>query len=382
MSATPILDLEEPVPQPRSRWFSIVIGLLIGLAIGAALILADQGFLPDWGLPSFNGLLLIPALYAAITIHEVGHLLAAVLVGFAIGTLGIGGFVVSKCSGRWRFSFDRRRALAGYFRPLTKATDFDVRRFALMVAGGPVASILLSAACIALWTRVGDGRWSWLGTFVWVAFFLVVMSLVPFSTGLTRSDGARLLQLLRDADAPRRWMALIALQTEEANGVRPSRWDPALVREILQMNESAPEYPFCQLMAYYRCLDTGSEEQALVHLESALSRSKSCGNVFRHALFLEAASASALLRKQAKQARAWRDRAHKLSKPKLPSVCEAGIAMCEGRYEEAVRHWQTAQAYIAKRKLDSGLIRFASEKWAEKEAECHLAMAERAVWVR
>lgn len=123
-------------------------------------------------------------------------------------------------------------------------------------------------------------------------------------------------------------------------------------------------------MAYFRRLDQGREEEALSHLENALARSARVGRVWQHVLYLEAASASACLRKQGAQARTWLERSAKLRKPDSPAPVEAGIAMCEGRYDDAVRHWEAAEAYAVKRKLDSGLARFAREKWAEHAREC------------
>jgi hypothetical protein len=89
----------------------------------------------------------------------------------------------------------------------------------------------------------------------------------------------------------------------------------------------------------------------------------------RHALYLEAACSSALLRKNTTNARAWHARAAKLRKPKI-GAAEAGIAMCEERYAEALDHWAAARARVDRLRLDSGLIRFAKARWAECEAEC------------
>jgi hypothetical protein len=116
-----------------------------------------------------------------------------------------------------------------------------------------------------------------------------------------------------------------------------------------------------------------------MHLENALARSAHAGKPLRCALFLEAACASANLRKQAAQARRWRQRACKLRKPESLDVVEAGIAMCEKRYEEAVRHWEAARAHVVRRRLDSGLIRFAKEKWAEYESICRAAGDEKSL---
>lgn len=48
--------------------------------------------------------------------------------------------------------------------------------------------------------------------------------------------------------------------------------------------------------------------------------------------------------------------------------------MCECRFEAALQHWEAAKAHFRRRKLDSGIIRFALEKWTEYEAACKAAL--------
>ena len=79
MSETPIFDLEEGPPKAASVWRPRGIGALIGLAIATAFILADQSKSPAWHWPRFNLLLLVPGLYLATAIHELGHVLAGAL---------------------------------------------------------------------------------------------------------------------------------------------------------------------------------------------------------------------------------------------------------------------------------------------------------------
>src|SRR6266446_3755049 len=142
----------------------------------------------------------------------------------------------------------------------------------------------------------------------------------PVLCGFEQIGWSTLWQLIRHPERTRSWMALLALQTEEANGLRPHEWNPRLLEQILTIDASANEYVYCQLMGFYRQLDEDREAGALEHLENALARSARVGRALRHGLFLEAASASAILRKQADQARSWRERACKLRKPESLDV--------------------------------------------------------------
>ncbi len=340
------------------------------MILGLVVILEDQNRLPRWHWPAFNIWLLVAALYVGIAIHEVGHLVAGALVGVDAGAISFGAFVFARQGKHWSLHFDRRRWLGGFFKPLAAAAGFKPSRCAWMVAGGPLASVALTVLCGRLYLRFGNGAWVWVGSLFWTSLSLAVISAIPFSSGLNKSDGARIWQLVRHPARTRSWIALLEIQTQEANGLRPCDWDSKSFNEVLTADVSASEYLPCQLFAFYRRLDEGSDDVALQHLESLLAASARAGKPVRHILFLEAALASATIRKQATQAREWLERARNIQKPKSLHAVEAAIAICEGRYEDAARHWQAARERIVRLRLDSGLTRSALEGWAKQESIC------------
>ena len=292
-SATPILDLEQSPPQPSKSWLPKLIGVALGVFLGLLLILNDQDRLPQWHWPAVNGFLLIPALYVVIAIHEIGHFVAGRIVGFEMGAFSVGAFVFTKSGKNWVFRFDRRKWVGGFYTPLNGITRFNTTRCAWMVGGGPLASILLAVLCGEIFARCGSGYWAWIGTLCWTSLFILIIAAVPFSAGLNKSDSARLWQLIRHPQRARSWMALLAIQAQDAGGLRPREWNLQQFEEMLLVDSSAREYLYCQLMAFYRRLDEGSDAVALAHLENALARSAQSGKEWRHVLFLEAASASA-----------------------------------------------------------------------------------------
>ncbi len=367
------------MPEPSRPWFPTLIGFILGLAIAAVGILEDQHKLPGWDWPGFNGLLFIPALYAAIAVHELGHLVAGKLVGLDTGGIAVGGFVFMKSGNNWTFRFDRHIWTGGFFKPLTRSADFHPSRYAWMIAAGPLASAALAAVCVWAFVHSGNGPWKCLGTLFWCALLTLMLTMLPFSSGLNKSDGAQILGLLRDPERARSWMALLSFQTEEVRGLRPREWDAQLFERLLAIDAKGREFPYCQLMAFYRRVDEGCEPAALQHLENALARSLGSGKLFRHVLYLEAASASARIRKRPDQARIWRDRSCKLRRPRSLHAVQAEIAMCEGRYLDAAQDWEAAISYVIRRRLDSGLIRFAKEKWTEQAVACRALCSDRAI---
>jgi Peptidase family M50 len=369
MSATPILDLEDSPPEPPSVKRKL-IAVLLGGVLGTSLVL----------LPGFNGILFIPALYVAIAVHEVGHLVVGSLVGMPPGALVIGGIVIFKSGQRWIIRFDLERLFAGGLaKALPQKDDLRLASFGWMIAGGPIASLVLMLACAFVKFKYGDGKWGWTGTLFWIALLITAVSLIPVSSGLNKSDGARLWTVIRRPDQCRSWMALWALQTEETQGVLPRDWDTELVRQMLAVEASAREYPYVQLLAFYRCTDENKESVALDHLENALARSARVSRVLRQCIFLEAAASSALSRGNVAQARTWIARAGKVHEPISTDDAEAAVAVREKRYDDALRHLESAHARIERLKLDSGLARFAKEQIATRKSLCKNVISDKNV---
>jgi len=293
------------------------------------------------------------------------------------GSLVIGGIVIFKSGQRWLIRFDYRRIFGGGYAKVLPSTDsFRPTAFVWMVAGGPIASLIFTLACGLAVFSLGNGPWRWVGTLFWAGLLIALVPLLPTSSGLNKSDGARLLVLIRQPEQSRSWMAVRALQTEETHGKMPREWDAELVRQMLLTEPSASEYPYVQLLAFYRSLHQGNEPEALEHLENALARSAHAGKIVRQCLFLEAACASAQLRGNPAQARVWLQRACALQKPRSTDGVEAAIAIREKRYGDALPHLAAVRTLITRRKLDSGLCRFAKEKLADDERACSEAMSE------
>jgi hypothetical protein len=322
-------------------------------------------------LTRFNLLLFLSCVYIAISIHELGHLIAGKLVGMAPGGLMIGGLTFMKSGDRWTFRFQWEGLFGGLAKPLPVNGEFRPSRYAWMVAGGPLASLL---STLVFWLTYGGGEWT--GCLLFWSGFFTVISLLPFSAGVNRTDGARLWLLIRHPERSRAWMAVVMVQAQDANGVRPRDWDADLVRQMLAGEPTDNEQPWRQLLASLRCSDQGDEAGSLEHLESALASSGRSGKVVRQALYLSAACECARLQRNADRARIWRERGLKLRKPETTSSTDAAIAMCEGRYEDALRDIAAARAYQTKRRLDSGIARFAKEILDKMERECLSAAPE------
>ncbi len=289
----------------------------------------------------------------------------------------MGGIILIKSGQRWIFQFQRRYLFGGFTVPLPARHDFQRARHVWMVVGGPLASILLTIVCGLAIRALGTGAWDWIGTLFWCSAITVASSVIPYTVSGHMSDGMRFWQLLTKPDRARRWMAVVALQAENMQGVRPRDWTAEVVEQALETEESDPSYPIIQILAGYRSNELGDQDAALQRLENTVAVASRNGNkVMLRACFLEAGAWSAMRRHNPAQARVWMDRAAALKARSTPgdtAGVEARIAMAEGRYTEALEHWQRYRDLISKKRLDSGIIRFAKDNIAEAESECRAA---------
>ncbi len=302
-------------------------------------------------------------------------------VGIDIGGIAIGPLLLTKSGNRWVSEFKWERFFTGFFKPLKSGEDFQVSGYVWMVAGGPIASFLLAVVARLFVSSYGNGLWDWVGTAFWVSLLLGVLSTIPSSSGVRRNDGAQIWRLLRRPEQARTLRALLAIQTAEARGVRPRDWDGNTFEELLTVDPFAKEYLGCQLFAFYRFLDRGQESAALPFLENALGRCGKASDELRGCLFLESASACARIKNEPEKGRVWRERALPLVRKRRDALqtVDASIAMAEGRYEDSLKLWQEVRERLVGQKKDSGMVRFALEKWAGFEAYCEEQIANQEV---
>lgn len=359
MAQTPILDLQCEPPAMRRSWAPILVGVLIGLA------------LVRW--VSIDGLTWFPVLIISIAIHEIGHVAAGKLAGMKPGGIVVCGLMILKSGDRWLCRFDVRRLLSGgVAKPLPAKHDFDPRRYAWMVAGGPIATLLLLAVSgIAYWRSAGPA--GLVNSFWWINLTLFLGVLIP-TDGVNKSDGARLWLLLHDPEDSRSWIAFLQLLAEETVGVLPRYWDSEMFAGMMQYRPGSSDGAYRELLAFYRRIDERNVEGALEHFEKALAATGRGGRLLRHACFLEAVCASAILRANPAAARTWLARATRVRKPMSRHGPDAAIAQSEGRYADAIGSWDAALAFVVARKFDSGLARFGKAKIIEYREQCQEAI--------
>lgn len=312
-----------PVPEPppgpaRSSWrdtvglvLALVVGAVVGrlaLALGEAMGLdigldLDVGFgLPWWGVLSVT----LTAILAVLTTHEVGHLIGGRLAGFRFVLLVVGPLHVEREGERLRWRLNRSLAMAGGL-ALSIPTDAGDSRqgTALMVAAGPVASVILGGLSMAA-ASAAPGGWSDLALFVGVTSLVIALvTMWPAQMGGSLTDGARLLRLARGGPAAEREAAIFAVIAQTTLGVRPRDWDPAAAATLEASTDADPLAEGAWALLTARAFDTGDAEAARRILAQRVEGWSEMPGVSRAGLAADAALFEAAVRGDAERARAW-----------------------------------------------------------------------------
>jgi hypothetical protein len=203
------------------------------------------------------------AIYAALALHEAGHLIAGACVGFRLVLLGVGPLGLARSGDRVGVRW-LPPSLWGPFAACSPVTSGRLpTRFAWFTAGGPLASV---CGALVAWplSRVLHGAAAhWFGLVALASGGLFLATVQPWGSGSgLPSDGGRLLRLMRnDADA-RAAAALVALETLDATGMRPREWDGGLVQEATQVQRPTAYVLEATTLMLRRAMDGGDATTA------------------------------------------------------------------------------------------------------------------------
>lgn len=221
-----------------------VNGVIVFLLAGAATLCAIGA-----AMGANHPLLSLSALlfggFIAVLVHEIGHAIAAWLVGWRVWIIHVAPFALRLDSGSLRFVGDYGGPdFAGFVLPSPTAPHHDTKlRAAFVSAGGPIASWIMAAVLIAIAVpgpivryEVSDIRYILyaLGLF---SLASAIATSLPLVTNGRRNDAAQIRDFL-DGSLKRHPHALWALGLW-AYGVDPKYWNAEL-RSSVDAVRAAP----------------------------------------------------------------------------------------------------------------------------------------------
>ena len=229
----------------------------------------------------------------ALTVHELGHLVSGLLVGFRFSFLAIGPLLLERTpSNRFRLALNRFPSFFGGA-AATYPVDTNVlaSRFARVVAGGPIASLILAisaGAGLAILSPSVPRLRMELEWLCLISFLIFLGTIIPIRNGPFVTDGLRVLRILRRGDHGDRELALITLTGSQFGGIRPRDWDYSLIGLGLQLHDGSIFECQMYLYSYFHALDAGSFDEARNSLHHALDIAPGMPSTLKADCFLEA----------------------------------------------------------------------------------------------
>jgi hypothetical protein len=258
--------------------------LLAGAVLGIALsLIPGFGTRVTKAIESVNllGLLaiLIAVHFTAVIIHECGHLLGGRLAGSRFRMLLVGPIALIRLSHGLRWQWNRLLVNGGMAATFPVAAEGVRRKMLFMVAGGPLASLISGLLAVLFYLDLGmqlppTVRW-FAACYGAYSLILAGFNLLPMRVGRFNTDGARILMLIRDTEAARRWCAVAVLAGSYYNGTRPRDWPSELAQRLLSEPEGTLEFLGASVYLYLWFLDRGEIEEAGAWLGKAVTASQS-----------------------------------------------------------------------------------------------------------
>ncbi len=284
----------------------------------------------------FGWLPLLAAAWGALAIHELGHVIAGRSQGFALHFLAVGPLLVERSlDGRYAVRFNRSAITwGGRVRMYPKDGERLVRRCAVFVAGGPMASVFLALAAWGAEALCARGaRERFFGCFALASLLVAVGTAQPFGSGAgVVSDGGALRILLRGGDRAARAAAFLALGGAVLAGVRPRDWPAETVGRALAPSDGSVEELGALTMAAAHAGDLGERSRAAALASRAWSLAEKYPAV-RGAVAVEIVSIAAL---EGDSSLARRALAEVKGVEDYERLCaEAEVAALDGLFDEA-----------------------------------------------
>jgi hypothetical protein len=377
-------------PAPRKSWLHHVRGLLIIAAIalagaGIGFLFARYGpvsdpYIPDWPLLIVGGLLIWLFVIAG---HEIGHLIGGRLVGFRFLMIAVGPFIVTRTRDGIRARLHANLAMFGGMAGSAPTDDHDLRRRdAVMVAGGPIASVILAAVCLGLWYALGysavtgttvesgmhSGAAGAAGAALFatgaISFVIALITLAPHRSLGQMSDGKQLQLLLSGRPEGERNSALRLLYGAIFTNQRPREWSEMIVRRATILPDRSAEDAMACFLAYAWALDVGDIALAGQFLDRTQQACDALPPPAQPGVYVEAAYFTARYRDDATTARSFLNQSQSKGIPRHDRLrAEAAVLLAEGQFEAA--HARATEGLAALKTAKENYITEVDEEWLQ-----------------
>lgn len=350
--------------------------LIVGLATWIAPLLVDSNqsenhlvqqlakaeeILTLWDVLALPVLILI-----VLGAHEIGHVLGGLSQGMRFLLLIVGPFGWHASVSGVRFEWNTNLALMGGIAATipTKAGALRRRQLLVLVAGGPIASVLLAIFAVALAT-VSDPRFAAYCIFIAATSFgIFLVTLIPVRSGGFMSDGMQIIDVLRGGSAVAERDALMQVFAQSLNGIRPRDWDSSVVDRLSKMDSEEPlRSTGSALYLLYRAMDSQNSADIVRYRKLLEDSVDEYPSGFKQSIYIELAIC-AWLSGETDTARRYLEASQGgVVEKSRRLLAQAALAKLEGRHEDCDHDCLLAIQALAKAS-DAGQVKLTQDQLA------------------
>jgi hypothetical protein len=249
-------------------------------------------------------LLLLPvAALAAMLLHETGHLLASLLLGFEVLGGSVGPLNIQILRRDWKLSWSLRTFFTGSISAVPRSLNHWRRAMMVVIAAGPLATLAGVLAVLPL----SPVNHSWLVlqiAFVQVSVLLFLLGFIPNGRAARQQNDARLFVDLARRNAGADEMELkVWLKQQMLAGSRPEDYSAALRQRLAGFRgRPASQLLFTQALVEW-AIDSEQIQAADRWDRQALALSGQCDKRLRNAALASSACFDVIFRADLDSAR-------------------------------------------------------------------------------
>lgn len=234
-------------------------GAIFGYMVGASAVRSPLLRETLRALSGFDLLALPFLILLVLAVHEAGHLVGGFRHDMRFLIYIVGPFQLSRSPSGIRFSWLFNLGTMGGLAAATPNPERPLKPQLLsLIAGGPVASLLLALAGLAASTLAG-GRLGAYGLITGALSLLIFMvTAIPLRAGGFMSDGMQFVEVIRGGRAVEERQALLVLMAQSLGGTRPRDLDGAVIQHVLSFERAEPvRRVAAHMYAYLAAADAG-----------------------------------------------------------------------------------------------------------------------------
>lgn len=202
---------------------------------------------------------IIVAIWFAITIHELGHVIFGKLAGFQFVFFTTGPLFVEKTIHGVKFKQNKNWTFFGgvaMMSPPELEKEALRKRFFLMVSGGPLISLL---GTLLFYVLFNFSSTSYMGALAIANLAIFLATCIPLKGAALKTDGYQMITLLKNDETSEKLLDESLISSEVLSNKKPEDWNLAFIKKAKHMQPSIENILYASMIYYYEIQKNGFE---------------------------------------------------------------------------------------------------------------------------